>query len=486
MSGFLPVLNVLARIILGFSLLFLVPLGWATMLDHERLSDIWLQGMGLTLGAGMLLLLLTRHYRQELMPRDGFLLVNLVWLVLPAFAAVPLMLSIEGLSWTDAYFESMSALTATGATVLTGLDALPVSVNVWRCFLQLMGGLGIMLLVVAVLPLLGLGGVQLYKAETPGPMKDARLTPRIAETARGLWGVYFSFSALCMLAYRWVGMSWPDAFMHMCTTMGLGGFSSHDASFGYWNSAEVEGVAIVFMALAGVSFARYFIVWRARSLMSLLRDVEVRTYAFVLVASVAGLSLVLLTHGTYPDYLSALRAAAFHVVSVATTTGYASADYALWPVFAPVLLLFLGSFASCAGSTGGGIKMVRMVLLIKQARRELVRAIHPRVVNPVIMGSAPISATVIASVMAYMLIYGATILGLTMLMLISGLDIITAFSAVVATVNNIGPGLGQVGPSTSFGVLTDFQTWICTVGMLMGRLELLGVMVLFLPQFWRK
>ena len=196
MSGFLPVLNVLAPIMVGFSLLFLVPLGWAWTLDHERLLDVWLQGMGLTLGAGMLLLLLTRHYRQELMPRDGFLLVNLVWLVLPAFSAVPLMLSIEGLSWTDAYFEAMSALTATGATVLTGLDALPVSVNVWRCFLQLIGGLGIMLLVVAVLPLLGLGGVQLYKAETPGPMKDARLTPRIAETARGLWGVYFAFSAL--------------------------------------------------------------------------------------------------------------------------------------------------------------------------------------------------------------------------------------------------------------------------------------------------
>jgi trk system potassium uptake protein len=486
MSGLLPVLNVLARIILGFSLLFLVPMAWAWSLDHERLLDVWIKGMGLTVGAGAALLLATRHYRQELMPRDGFLLVNLVWLVLPAFAAVPLMMSIQDLSWTDAYFEAMSALTATGATVLTGLDALPVSVNVWRCFLQLMGGLGIMLLVVAVLPLLGLGGVQLYKAETPGPMKDARLTPRIAETARGLWGVYFSFSALCMLAYRWVGMSWPDAFMHMCTTMGLGGFSSHDASFGYWNSAEVEGVAIVFMALAGVSFARYFIVWRARSLMSLLRDVEVRTYAFALGASVAGLSMVLATHGTYPDYLGALRAAAFHVVSLATTTGYASADYAQWPVFAPVLLLFLGSFVSCAGSTGGGIKMVRMVLLIKQARRELVRAIHPRVVNPVIMGHAPISATVIASVMAFMLIYGATILGLTMLMLISGLDIITAFSAVVATVNNIGPGLGQVGPSTSFGGLTDFQTWVCTVGMLMGRLELLGVMVLFLPQFWRK
>ena len=486
MSGFLPVLNVLARIMLGFSLLFLVPLGWAWALDQEHLRNIWLQGMGLTFGSGLLLLLLTRQYKQELRPRDGFLLVNLVWMVMPAFSAVPLMLAIDGFSWTDAYFESMSALTATGSTVLTGLDALPVSVNVWRCFLQLMGGLGIMLLVVAVLPLLGLGGVQLYKAETPGPMKDARLTPRIAETARGLWGVYFSFSALCMLSYRWVGMSWEDAFMHMCTTMGLGGSSSHDASFGYWNSAAVEGVATFFMALAGVSFARYFIVWRARSLTSLLRDLEVRTYAFVLLASVVIVSVVLTVHGTYQDYLRALRAAAFHVVSVATTTGYASADYALWPVFAPVLLMFLGSFVSCAGSTGGGIKMVRMVILVKQARRELVRAIHPRVVNPIIMGHVPISVTVTASVMAYMLIYGATILGLTMLMLLSGLDILTAFSAVVATVNNIGPGLGQVGPSSSFGVLTDFQTWVCTIGMLMGRLELLGVMVLFLPQFWRK
>ncbi len=470
----------------GFSLLFAVPMGWAWGLDHSDLGEVWLQGMALTLGCGVLLLLLTARSRRELMPRDGFLLVNLVWLVLPAFAAVPLMLAIDGLSWTDAYFESMSALTATGATVLSGLDALPVSVNVWRCFLQLIGGLGIMLLVVAVLPLLGLGGVQLYKAETPGPMKDARLTPRIAETARGLWGVYFVFSAACLLAYRWAGMSWPDAFMHMCSTMGLGGFSSHDASFGYWNSARIEGVAIVFMALAGISFARYFIVWRARSLLSLLRDAEVRAYAFVLGASIAGLSLVLAAHGTQPDFAQALRAAAFHVVSLATTTGYAAADYALWPVIVPVWLMFLGSFVSCAGSTGGGIKMVRMVLLIKQARRELVRAIHPRVVNPVIMGRATIPATVIAAVMAYMLIYGATTIGLTMLLLLSGLDILSAFSAVVATVNNIGPGLGLVGPASNFGVLTDFQTWVCTVAMLMGRLELLAVMVLFLPQFWRK
>lgn len=486
MFGLLPVLNVLATVLVGYSLLFLVPLGFALVLDHSDLHGTWAKAMALTLGVGLLVMMLTRRHRRELMPRDGFLLVNLVWLVLPAFSAIPLLLAIDGLSWTDAYFESMSALTATGATVLSGLDALPVSVNVWCCFLQLIGGLGIILLVVAILPLLGVGGVQLYKAETPGPMKDTRLTPRIAETARGLWSVYFVFSLACMLAYRYVGMSWPDAFMHTCTTMGLGGFSSHDASFGYWNSPQVEWVAIIFMALAGVSFARYFIVWRARSLLPLLRDAEIRTYALVLLASIIGLAAVLLFHGTYEDAPAALQAAAFHVVSVATTTGYASADYAMWPVFVPIWLMFLGTFVSCAGSTGGGIKMVRMVVLVKQARREMVRAIHPRIVNPVTLGRATISSQVISNVMAFMLIYGATTLGLTMLMLLSGLDIVTAFSAVVATVNNIGPGLGRVGPSTNFGSLSDFQTWVCTVGMLVGRLELIAVMVLFAPEFWRK
>ncbi|MDD3936559.1 TrkH family potassium uptake protein [Rhodoferax sp.] len=486
MTSLAPALNILARIMVGYALLFLVPMAWAWQLDPPALLGVWWQSMAITLGFGLLLWLLTHRFHRELMPRDGFLLVNLVWTVLPACSAVPLVLAMDGLSWTDAYFEAMSGLTATGATAFSGLDSLPVSVNVWRCFLQLIGGLGVMLLVVAVLPLLGLGGVQLYKAETPGPMKDARLTPRIAETARGLWGVYFVFSAACMLAYQQAGMSWADAFMHMCSTMGLGGFSSHDASFGFWNSRDIELVAIVFMALSGISFARYFIVWRARSLQSMWRDTEVRTYVLVLLGSVLSLAVLLVLHGVFEHADAALRAAAFHVVSVATTTGYASTDYALWPVFAPVWLMFLGTFVSCAGSTGGGIKMVRMVLLIKQSRRELVRAIHPRVVNPVTLGRATIPATVIAAVMAYMLIYGASTIGLTMLMLLSGLDIVTAFSAVVATLNNIGPGLGQVGPTSNFGVLTDFQTWICTLAMLLGRLELLAVMVLFVPQFWRR
>ena len=486
MQMFLPVLALLARILMAFSLAFLVPLAWAWFEDAVHLRNVWAATGGLTLGCGWLLWLATRRHRRELMPRDGFLLVNLVWVVLTAFAAVPLWYTVPGIGWSHAYFEAMSALTATGATALQGLDALPVSVNVWRCFLQLIGGLGIMLLVVAILPLLGLGGVQLYKAETPGPMKDTRFTPRISETARGLWGVYFGFSAACLLAYRWAGMSWADAFMHMCSTMGLGGLSSHDASFGYWNSPLIEGVAMVFMALSGISFVRYFVVIRSRSLRPITTDREIRTYAAVLLGSIAVITLMLLAHRNYTDWEAALRASAFHVISLATTTGYASTDYSQWPVAAPVLLLFLGCFVSCAGSTGGGIKMVRMVLLIKQARRELVRIIHPRVVNPVTLGGQVLPSSVMTSVLGFMLIYGAATMGLTFLLLVSGLDIVTAFSAVVATVNNIGPGLGEVGPAGNFGGLNPFQLSVLSFAMLLGRLELLSVLVLFTGGFWRK
>jgi len=486
MHSLLPVLSVFSRILLAFAPVWLVPLGWAWFLDGHLHAAVWAVGFCLNLACGLLLWHFTRRHRRELQARDGFLLVNLVWVVLPAFAALPLMFTVPGIDWARAYFEAMSALTATGATALSGLDDLPVSVNVWRCFLQLVGGLGIMLLVVAILPLLGLGGVQLYKAETPGPMKDTKFTPRIAETARGLWGVYVFFSVLCMLAYRWAGMGWADAFMHMCTTMGLGGFSSYDASFGHFDSPQIELVATVFMALAGISFVRYFVVLRTRSLRVITGDREIRTYLAVLAVSVLLVTLLLAVHGVEDDPLKALQTAAFHVVSLATTTGYASTDYAQWPVFAPVFMMFLGCFASCAASTGGGIKMVRMVLLVKQARRELVRIIHPRVVNPVTLGGAVMPMSVMTSVLGFMLIYGATTMGLTMLLLFTGLDIVTAFSAVVATVNNIGPGLGLVGPSSNFGVLTDFQIWVLTFAMLLGRLELLTVLVLFTGHFWRR
>ena len=485
MNSPLAVTALVGRMLMLFALLMAVPLAFA-LAAHDPAEDAFLIAIGVTLVAGLLLTLATRRFRRELQLRDGFVLVALIWLVLPAFAALPLKMAIPGISVTDAYFEAMSGFSATGATVLSGLDELPLSVNVWRCFLQLVGGLGIIVLAVAILPLLGVGGAQLFKTEMTGPMKDARLTPRIAETARGLWVVYFVGCVACFFAYRWAGMSWADAFMHMCTTMSLAGFSSHDASFGYWNSPAIEAVAIFFMMLAGISVALYFVAWRQRSLRPLWRNVEARAFVLVMLAAVALISLYLWLAGTYPDYLVALRHTVFHVVSVGTTTGYATQDYVEWPQFAPLLMLLLGCFATCGGSTGGGIKMMRMLLLLKQAQHELVRIVHPNVVNPVVIAGQVIPQRVMQNVIAFMMVYGAMLVLLTMLLLFSGLDVVSAFTAVVACLNNIGPGLGEVGPAVNYGGLSDFQTWVCTFAMVLGRLELLSLLVLFTPQFWRR
>jgi trk system potassium uptake protein len=482
---FLPVVALVGRITLMFALMMLVPLGFS-LFHGDGAQQAFAAGLGVTLSAGAGMSVAMRRFRRELQPKDGFVLVTMTWLLLPAFASIPLLLAMPGISITDAYFEAMSGFTATGATVLSGLDTLPISVNVWRCFLQYVGGLGIIVLVVAILPMLGVGGSQLFKAEITGPMKDAKLTPRIADTARGLWVVYFVLSVLCFVAYGLAGMSWPDAFMHMCTTMGLGGLSSHDASFGYWDSPLIEGVAIAFMLLAGLNFALYFVAWRQRSLARLWGDVEVRSFYAVLAFGTLVLTLYLVATGTYPDVLESLRHSAFHVVSVATTTGYGGEDYGQWPLFAPLAMLLLGCFATCAGSTGGGIKMIRMLLLIKQARRELVRIVHPNVVNPVVISGRAVPDRVIQSIIAFMMIYGATLVALTMLLLFTGLDPLTSFTAALACLNNIGPGLGSVGPASNYGDFTGFQTWICTFAMMLGRLELLSVLVLFTPQFWRK
>ena len=484
MRNIAAVVPVLGIVLIVFCLSMVVPLGFSWVNDDGALADHAL-AMLITLLAGLALRLLGGRRQRELQPRDGFVLVALVWTVLPAFGTLPLLLHIEGLSFTDAYFEAVSGLTTTGATVLTGLDRLPVSINVWRCFMVLMGGMGIIVLAVAILPLLGVGGAQLFRAETAGPMKDEKLTPRMAETARGLWAVYFVFATACFGAYRWAGMGWADAFMHMCSTMGLGGFAAYDASFGAFNSPAIEAVAICFMLLAGVNFGLYFLAFKRRSLRGLWRDVEVRAYVAVMVGAVLLIAAFLAAHQVYPTFGVSLRHAAFNVVSIATTTGFATVDYALWPAFAPVLMLLLCGFATCAGSTGGGIKMIRSLLLIKQAQRELVRIVHPRAVVPVTLGGQVVPQQVLISVIAFMLAYGAVTLGASLLLLFSGLDLITATTAVIACINNTGPGLGSVGPSGTYQGLSDFQTWVCTATMLLGRLELLSLLVLFTPQFWK-
>ncbi len=479
------VLNYLGRVVMLFSACLLVPLVFSLALDDGALHA-YDEAIGVTLVAGGALWLATRKARGELHVRDGFLLVALVWTTLPAFATLPLLISLPGLSFTDAYFEAVSGLTASGATVLSGLDRLPPSLNLWRGFMIWLGGMGVIVLAVAIMPLLGVGGSQLYKAETPGPMKDTKLTPRIAETAKGLWLVYFVLTGLCALAYRWAGMSGIDALMHAFTTMGLGGFSTHDASFAYWNSPRIEMVAIVFMLLAGVNFATHFLAWRKLSLGPYRRDPEATIYLLVLAGSVLGIALYLVAMGVYDEFGTALRYSAFNVISIATTTGYASTDFSLWPIFAPLWMLFLCSFVSCSGSTGSGVKMIRARILFKQTFRELLRIIHPKVYSPVKFSGHPIENNIVFAVLAYAFVYISCLSLGTLALTASGLDALTGFSAAVASINNMGPGLAQVGPATTYAILNDFQTWVCTFLMLLGRLELFTLLVVLTPAFWRK
>ena len=481
----LPVLNVLGYVVMVFAATMLVPLAFA-MIGEDSALKAYDIAVVATAGSGLFLVLATRRFARELQARDGFLLVTLAWTMLPAFATLPLLLHLPDLGFTGAYFETMSALTTTGATVLTALDHLPLSINVWRHLLQWLGGMGILVLVVAILPLLGAGGAQAFKAETAGPLKESKLTPRIADTAKALYAIYFVLSLACFLSYRWAGMSWSDAFMHMCSTMSLGGFSSHDASFGYWNSPRIEYTAVFFMLLAGFNFSMHFLAWRRRSFGVYVRDPESKAYVFTLFAASLFIAAFLLARNVYPDWSTSLRYAVFNTVSAATTTGYASIDYNQWPIFAPVLMIFLSAFTTCAGSTGGGIKMIRGLILLKQARRELTRILHPRSINPVCIRDTVIENNVIFAVLAFMLVYGAAIVWLTFLLLLSGLDVITAFTAIVACLNNLGPGLNQVGPASNFAVLNDFEKWVCTFAMLIGRLELFAVLVLFTPAFWRR
>ena len=485
MARYATVLNLVSVVVVIFALAMLLPLAVSLTLEDgaEGAYDLAILATGL---AGCLGWVLTRGGRRELQPRDGFLFVVLVWSVLPAFATLPLLVYLPWLGFTDAYFETMSALTATGATVLSGLDALPPSINVWRCMLQWIGGMGIIVLAVAILPLLGVGGRQLLKAETPGPMKEQQLTPRIAQTAKGLWLVYLLLTVVCGLAYAWAGMSPLDAMMHAFTTIALGGFSSHDASFAYWNSPLIEGLAVLFMLAAGISFGTHFMALRRVSLRPYRVDAEARAFFSVCAASVALVAGYLFLHGAHGDFPTTVRYALFNVVSVATTTGYSTTDYALWPVFAPLWILMLSTFSTCSGSAGGGIKMMRALLMFQQALRELMRIVHPRALIPVKLGGQVVENNIIFAILAYMLVYGATLTLITMLLTATELDFMTAFSAAAACLNNLGPGLGEVGPASTYAMLNDFQTWICTIAMLLGRLELMTVFVLLTPAFWRR
>ncbi|HYC45896.1 MAG TPA: potassium transporter TrkG [Burkholderiales bacterium] len=485
MAWLLPIMPVLGLIAMAMSLSHLLPIAVSLGL-RDGMAGVFAVSMTLNMLVGFVVWFASRRRRErELQLREGILFIVLVWLGGALFASVPLLFGI-GLSFTDAYFESMSALTATGATLLSGLDYLPPSVNVWRAELQWLGGMGVIVLVVAVLPMIGVGGRQISKAEIPGPMKDDQLTPRMTQTAKGLWMVYFVLTIACFVAYRLAGMDWIDALIHSFTTLSLGGFSSHDASMAHFDSLAVELVAMLFMILAGINFATHFRIWQARSFAPSRLDTELPYYLAVMAASVLFIAAFLWLKGAYPDFGTALRYAAFNTVSVATNTGYSTVDYAQWPVFAPLWVMFLGTFVACSGSAGGGIKMIRALILIRQLYREFNTLTHPRAVSPLKIDDRVVPNQVVFAVLAFLFAWLATLVGVTLLLTLSGLDVLTAFSASVASLNNIGPGLHEVGPASNFAILSNFQTWVCSVTMLLGRLELITVLAILTPAFWRK
>ena len=481
----LAVAHVLGMLMALFAVTFVLPLVSALVFQDGTFDDFAIAA-GINVVIGLAIAGATRRYKRELKARDGFLLVTLTWVLMSLSAAVPLMIALPGISFTDAYFEAVSGLTTTGSTVITGLDNLPPSINLWRHALHWFGGIGIIVLAVAVLPLLGVGGMALYRAETPGPVKDEKLTPRITETAKALWLTYIGITAIGVVALRSAGMNWFDALCHAFSAMGLGGFSTRDASIGAFDSVAIEVVLIVLMLVATLNFSRHFMALRGRTLAPYRNDSEAKVIFLLVGGSVLAIAALLAAHGTYPTFIEALRHSAFNVVSVASTTGFVSQDFGLWPIFAPVWMIFLSCIICSTGSTGGGIKMFRTLLLARQAQREMKLLVHPSAVIPIRIGGHIVQDRIAYSVLAFIFLYFQTIAVLTFAMLLTGMDLVTAFTSVVASVNNLGPGIGQTGPAGNYQGLTDLQTWICTVAMLLGRLEIFSVLILFTAAFWRK
>lgn len=483
----LPIVNVLGAIVAAFSLTMLLPLACAIFYSHDAAISAFAPSSTIGVTAGALAWSLTRKCKRELKIRDGILLVALTWTLIPLVASVPLLLHFGSkLTFTDAYFEMASALTTTGATIFTGLDTMPPSINLWRHLVNWFGGMGIIVLAVAILPMLGVGGMQLFKAETPGPMKDSKLTPRIEETAKALWLVYAAITVACVVCLWAAGMNWFDAICHAFSAMSLGGFSTHDASVGYFDSVPIEIVLTIFQVLAALNFATHYLAWRARSLRVYAQDPEPRYVVGLLAASCIGIGLYLFWTGTYNGVGESIRHATFNIVTIATDCGYATQDFATWPVFAPMWMLFLSCLTVSSGSTGGGIKMIRAMVIARQAANQMKQLIHPRAMLPLRIGGRPMPDSLPAAVLGFTFLYFMSVVTLTFALLLSGLDFVTAFSAIIACINNMGPGLGSVGPSTNYASLTDFQSWVCALAMILGRLEIIPLLVICTGAFWRK
>lgn len=467
-----------------FSLTMLPPIvvGWG-MGDPDISPFYW--SFLIIFLSGWLAWLPVRRIRASLRTRDGFLIVTLFWVVLGIFGGLPFILSdAVRASAADAVFESVSGLTTTGATVFVGLDSFPRSILFFRTQLHWLGGMGIIVLAVAILPMLGVGGMQIYKAEAPGPVKDSKLTPRINETAKLLWYVYLVITIICAVAYKLAGMDWFDAIGHSFSILGTGGFSNHDSSLAYFNSAAINFISVFFMYVAAANFSLHFIAWRAKSLQVYWEDSEFRFYTLVMVLAIIVSTIILSWKGTYPGWYESFQYAAVHVSSVMTSTGVFLGDHSTWPLFLPLTVTMLSIIGGCAGSTGGGMKVIRFLLLLKQGIREVNLLVHPRAHIPIKINGQMVDENIVKGIWGFFFIYVSLYMMFMIGLMADGEDQVTAFSAVAATINNMGLGLGKV--AANFAQLSDFSKWWLSLCMIMGRLELFTMLVLLTPAFWKR
>jgi trk system potassium uptake protein TrkH len=481
--NFAVVQRILGLLLMLFSLTMLPPIAVALLYDGNW--QPFVDAFMIVLGAGLVIWWPSRRVRRELRLRDAFVVVASFWVVLSFAGAVPLLVAEHpSMDFADAVFESVSGFTTSSSTVLVGLDAMPKSILYYRQQIHWLGGMGIVILAVALVPVLGVGGMSLYKAETPGPVKDEKLTPRITQTAKALWLVYVGLTVACALCLWLAGMSPFDAIGHSFAALSTGGVSTHDANIAYFDSTAIPLILVLFMFLGGANFALHFLMFRNRSLRSYLRNSEFRVYAIIMLSISVFVIVMLKATGTYAGWGGAMLHGLFQVVSMQTSTGFLTTDFAAWPTALPVLLMLLTFVGGCAGSTAGGIKVLRWVLLGKQASREIKRLVHPSGEFAVKLRGKPVPLRVIDAVWGYFTIY-IVLFGLLMLLLmLTGVDQVTAWSAIATCINNTGPGLGAV--TYNFTTLPEAGIWICTLAMLLGRLEIFTLVILFTPAFWRK
>ncbi|STZ76597.1 TrkH family potassium uptake protein [Bergeriella denitrificans] len=481
----IPIIHVLSKLGVFFSMLMLVPTVMAYLLDDGTFSA-FARTVLVTLLGSVTVWLLTMRFQREMRVRDGFTLVIMLWVSFATSAAMPLYLALPGIGFNDAFFEAMSGLTTTGATVITGLDALPRTLNFWRHMLNWLGGMGIIVLAVAILPMLGVGGTQLFKAEIPGVDKDSKMAPRISQVAKKLWLFYSLTTLAALLALHWAGMGWFDALCHAMSAVALGGFSTHDNSIAYFNSVAVEWTVALFTVFGAVNFASHFSALGNRSLKVYWRDEECRMLLLVLFGSIAAAAAYLWQQGVYASPAESLRFVGFNFISIGLASGFANADFGTWPLFVSLWMFFLSNVLACSGSMGGGIKNVRALVLFKFSLREMTVLLHPRAVRTVKVNGRTIPERMALTIMSFIFVYFMTVVLFSFLLMASGLDFVSAFTAVIACITNAGPGLGEIGPAHNYAGLSALQKGLCTVVMLLGRLEIFTVLMLLTPAYWKK